>query len=407
MGRSTAPISQRVSEVIDNMTLADEITLVEGDGTAPPNPYVFYMPGIPSVCIPYLGEEDGPAGVADQMTGVTQLPAGVGLAATFDPSLANKYGQVIGQEELGKGAQVNLGPTVNIDRDPRWGRSFEAFTEDPFLNGALTVSEIDGVQSTGEMSQVKHYAAYNQETNRNTAQDNVVVSDRVLHEIYMPAFEAAVKQANVASVMCSYAWVNGTDACNNSFLLNSVLKQEWGFGGFVTSDYGALHGTDRRRGGHRPGAAVQHQLRDPARDRGHQRHDSQVRAQHDGAADPDPDVPLRRDRQSADRHHHRHGDDTRPCGGRHQRRRQGRHAAEEHRPHAAAVGQSRRNGGGDRAVRLGVADLWRRRQRVRAPVLARHATAGPGGGGRQRYASSVRSRACQPTARCRRSHPPR
>ena len=88
--------------------------------------------------------------------------------ATFDPSLAHGYGAVIGSEERGKGAAVNLGPTINIDRDPRWGRSFEAFTEDPFLNAALATSEINGVQSTGEMSQVKHFAAYNQETNRNT-----------------------------------------------------------------------------------------------------------------------------------------------------------------------------------------------------------------------------------------------
>ena len=223
------------------MTLADEITMVQGAGTT--NPYVFYMPGIPSLCIPYLGEEDGPAGVADQMTGVTQLPAGVALAATWDPSLASQYGQVIGQEEAGKGAEVNLGPTVNIDRDPRWGRSFEAFTEAPFLNASMTVNEIDGVQSTGEMSQVKHFDAYNQETNRNSPQDNVIVSDRVLHEIYMPAFQAAVQQANVASVMCAYSWVNGTDSCNNDYLLNSTLKQQWGFEGFVTSDYGALHST--------------------------------------------------------------------------------------------------------------------------------------------------------------------
>ncbi|MFZ0089059.1 MAG: glycoside hydrolase family 3 C-terminal domain-containing protein [Solirubrobacteraceae bacterium] len=247
---SSEPIAERVADVISHMTLDNEITIVEGHGTAnePPtpggNPYVFYMPGIPSLCIPYLGEEDGPAGVADGLSGVTQLPAGVGVAATWDPSLAGRYGRVIGSEELGKGAEVNLGPTVNIDRDPRWGRSFEAFTEDPFLNSALTVGEINGVQSTGEMSQVKHYDAYNQETNRNTPQDNVVVSNRVLHEIYMPAFEAAVKQANVASVMCAYSWVNGNASCNNSYLLNSVLKQEWGFRGFVTSDYGALHGVD-------------------------------------------------------------------------------------------------------------------------------------------------------------------
>jgi beta-glucosidase len=238
---SQAPISARVADVIDHMSLDDEITMVEGHGTAPPNPYVFYMPGIPDLCIPQLGEEDGPGGVADELTNVTQLPAGVGLAATFNPSLARQYGQVIGSEELGKGAAVNLGPTVNIDRDPRWGRSFETFTEDPFLNTALTVSEIKGVQSTGEMSQVKHFAAYNQETNRNTPQDDVVASQRVLSEIYEPAFHAAVENANVASVMCSYSTINGNFACQNNALLNGTLKQQWGFQGFVTSDYAALH----------------------------------------------------------------------------------------------------------------------------------------------------------------------
>src|ERR1700751_3930827 len=105
--------------------------------------------------------EDGPAGVADGLTGVTQLPAGVSLAATGDPLLAQQYGQVIGTEEFGKGASINLGPTVNIDRDPRWGRSFEALSEDPFLNSALDVPEIDGVQSQDVMSQVKRFAAYN------------------------------------------------------------------------------------------------------------------------------------------------------------------------------------------------------------------------------------------------------
>jgi beta-glucosidase len=138
---------------------------------------------------------------------------------------------------------VNLGPTVNIDRDPRWGRSFEAFTEDPFLNASLATSEIEGVQSTGEMSQVKHFAVYNQETNRNTTDDDVIVTPRTMHEIYFPAFEAAVKEANAASAMCSYAVVNGDFACQSSFLLTDVLKQEWDFPGFVTSDYGALHST--------------------------------------------------------------------------------------------------------------------------------------------------------------------
>jgi beta-glucosidase len=235
------PIKQRVSMLLSKMTLDNEITMVEGQGTS--QPYVFYMAAQPSLCIPALGLEDGPLGVGDGLTGVTQLPASVALASTFDTSLARQYGTVIGQEEWGKGAAVNLGPTVNILRDPRWGRSFEAFTEDPFLNAALAVGEIDGVQSTGEMSQVKHYAAYNQETNRNTTADDVIASDRTLHEIYLPAFEQAVTQARVASLMCSYSVINGNFACQNDALENQILRGRWHFPGFMTSDYGALHDT--------------------------------------------------------------------------------------------------------------------------------------------------------------------
>ncbi len=166
------PVGKRVRLLLARMTLANKVTVVEGQGTT--QPYVFYMAAQPALCIPALGLQDGPLGVGDGLTGVTQLPASMSLAATFDPSLARQYGSVIGTEELGKGASVNLGPTVNIDRDPRWGRSFETFTEDPFLNAALATSEIDAVQSTGEMSQVKHFDADNQETNRNTTADDVV-----------------------------------------------------------------------------------------------------------------------------------------------------------------------------------------------------------------------------------------
>jgi beta-glucosidase len=238
---SRAPIAQRVAQLMSKMSLADEISMVEGHGTT--NPYVFYTPAISSLCIPAVGLEDGPAGVADGNTGVTQLPAGVALAAAWDPSLAQQYGQVIGAEEYGKGASANLGPTVNIDRDPRWGRSFEALSEDPYLNSQLDVGEIDGVQSQDVESQVKHFDAYNQETYRNTSADNVVVSDRALHEIYMPSFYAAVTQADAASVMCAYSSVNGNFSCNNSYLNNTVLRDEWDFPGFVMSDYGALHST--------------------------------------------------------------------------------------------------------------------------------------------------------------------
>jgi beta-glucosidase len=235
------PVSQRLKMLMANMTLADKINMVTGAGTS--EPYVFYISAIPSLCIPAMGEEDGPVGVGDGLTGVTQLPSAVSLAATWDRTLATQYGQVVGSEERGKGAMVNLGPTVNIDRDPRWGRSFEAYTEDPYLNAALTVSDIDGVQSQGEMSQVKHFALYNQETNRNTPADDVIVSQRAEHEIYLPAFWAATKQAHASSVMCSYSTINGQYACENDYLLHQTLDQRWGFPGFVTSDYGATHST--------------------------------------------------------------------------------------------------------------------------------------------------------------------
>ena len=237
---SHAPISQRVAQLMGQMSLADKITMVEGHGTS--NPYVFYTPAIPALCIPAVGLEDGPAGVADGLTGVTQLPAGVALAATWDPSLAGQYGQVIGAEEYGKGASANLGPTVNIDRDPRWGRSFEALSEDPALNASLDVPEIAGVQSQDVEAQVKHLAVYNQETYRNTPADNVIIDPRTEHEIYLPSFYAAVKSGS-ASVMCSYAMINGDFACNNSNLETTILRDQWGYPGFVMSDYGALHST--------------------------------------------------------------------------------------------------------------------------------------------------------------------
>jgi beta-glucosidase len=138
---------------------------------------------------------------------------------------------------------VNLGPTVNIDRDPRWGRSFEAYTEDPFLNAATTVADIDGVQSQGEMSQVKHFAVYNQETNRNTPADNAIVSTQALHEIYLPAFWAATQLAKATSVMCAFSTINGQAACQNQYLLRTTLDQRWAFPGFVTADYQATHST--------------------------------------------------------------------------------------------------------------------------------------------------------------------
>ena len=234
-------ISTRVDELIAKMSLPDKVNLIEGHGSS--NPYVFFEPAESQYCIPQLGEEDGPNGVGDGLTGVTQLPAGVNLAATFSNSLAHQYGAVVGSEELGKGAAVDLGPTINIDRDPRWGRSFEAFTEDPYLNGSLASAEVKGLQSTGDLDQLKHFAVYNQETNRNSPQDDAIVAERTLQEIYLKGFHTVVDAAQPASVMCSYATINGADACDNAALENGTLKTDWGFPGFITSDYGALHST--------------------------------------------------------------------------------------------------------------------------------------------------------------------
>src|SRR5580693_5805583 len=235
------PVDQRVQMLLAQMSLADKINMVTGAGLS--EPYVFYISAIPSLCIPAIGEEDGPVGVGDSLAGVTQMPSAVSLAATFDTSLATQYGQVVGSEERGKGAMVDLGPTVNVDRDPRWGRSFEAYTEDPFLNSAIAVADINGVQSQDEMAQVKHLAVYNQETNRNTPADDAIVSTRALHEIYLPAFWAATQEAKASSVMCAYSTINGQAACQNDYLMKTTLDQRWGYPGFVTSDYQATHST--------------------------------------------------------------------------------------------------------------------------------------------------------------------
>jgi beta-glucosidase len=236
---SSAPIPDRVSELMSKMSLAQEVGMMTGSSGAG---YVGFTPAIGSLCIPAMNLQDGPAGVGDQLGNVTQLPAPVDVAATWDSSAEQTYGQVIGAEQAAKGTTVDLGPTINIDRDPRWGRAFESIGEDPYLNGQLGAADIRGVQSTGTMAQVKHFAVYNQETNRNTPQDDAIVSDQALQEVYLPAFQTAVGQGAASSVMCSYSTINGTPACQNK-LLNTVLRQEFGFTGFITSDWGATQST--------------------------------------------------------------------------------------------------------------------------------------------------------------------
>jgi len=237
---STAPIPQRVSQLLSLMSVTQKVSLLTGAGGSS---YVGFTPAIGSLCIPAMNLEDGPAGVGDGMTNVTQLPASVDAAATWDTSAEQLYGQVIGSEQAAKGTTIDLGPTINIVRDPRWGRAFESIGEDPYLNGTLGAANIQGVQSASVMAQVKHLAVYNQETSRNTPSDNAVVSNRTMQEIYLPAFQDSVQQGAASSVMCSYSTINGTYACQNPYLLSTVLRQQFGFGGFVTSDWGATHST--------------------------------------------------------------------------------------------------------------------------------------------------------------------
>lgn len=228
---------QRADQLLAQMTLAEKIAMLHGAG----GPYVGNIPANTRLGIPALWLEDGPAGVADGMSGVTAFPAPVGVAASWDTALMNQYGQALGAEESGKGANIALAPTVNILRVPLWGRSFESLGEDPYLTSQMGVANIQGIQSQFVIATVKHYVANNQEFDRTTDSSNV--DERTLQEIYMPAFQAAVQQGNVGAVMCSYNRVNDIYACEQPYALNDVLKTQMNFPGFVMSDWGATHST--------------------------------------------------------------------------------------------------------------------------------------------------------------------
>ncbi|WP_435172458.1 discoidin domain-containing protein [Actinacidiphila sp. bgisy145] len=234
---STAPVADRVAQVMAQMTNAEKVSILHGNNNA--SPYIGNISGIPSLCIPALGLQDGPHGVGDGLGGVTQMPSANASAATWDTALEQQYGAAIGAEFAGKGAQVALGPTLNIVRDPRWGRAFETFGEDPYLNGQMAAADIKGIQSQGVMAEMKHVAVYNIENPAGT----VIVDDRTLQELYLPAFQAAVAQGAPAAAMCAYSVVNNVPACQNPALLNVGLYQQANFGGFVTSDWGGTHST--------------------------------------------------------------------------------------------------------------------------------------------------------------------
>ncbi len=232
----------RARAIVAKMTLDEKITELHGIHT----PTLFrYIPGVPRLDIPPLQMTNGPAGVGPGGAGpqkrATALPSPLLLAATWDPKIAYLYGKIAGEETRATGNTLLEGPDVNIARIPQNGRTFEGFGEDPYLDARIAVANIDGIQSTGIMATVKHYIANNQESNRFGVDE--IVEERALHEIYMPAFKASVEEGHSASVMCAYNKVNGAFNCENTPLLDDVLKKEWKFDGFVMSDWGATHST--------------------------------------------------------------------------------------------------------------------------------------------------------------------
>ncbi len=221
------------NEVLLRMTLLQEVKFVI---LATYPPLENSNSGVASLCIPALTLSDGPNGLANGLTGVTQLPAAIGIAASFNPSLARSVGQVVGTEARAKGIQVVQGPELNLARVPESGRIFEAYGEDPFLTSAMGVASIEGIQSTGVMADAKHFSAYTQETAR--LRLNQVVSSRALAELYNAPFKAAVQQAHVASLMCWYGSLNGVNTCSDPYLYQTL--KSWGFTGFVRSDLEAV-----------------------------------------------------------------------------------------------------------------------------------------------------------------------
>lgn len=241
------PIPQRVADLLTRMTLEEKVSMLAGSGW-------MESTGVPRLSIPEIKMADGPMGIrlwtgSSAVTSVegmvhtfssTAFPAGIDIAASWDPALAQEEGRAIGEEVKSVGRDMILGPTVNIQRTPLWGRNFESYGEDPYLAGRLAVGYISGVQSQGVIPSVKHFVVNNEEFERHRI--DVAVDERTLHEIYFPAFEAAIRDAHVWAVMSSYNKVNGTYAAQSP-VLEQELYRDNHFTGFVLSDWGSTYAT--------------------------------------------------------------------------------------------------------------------------------------------------------------------
>ncbi len=240
------PINVRVDDALSRMTLQEKINMIHAQSK-------FSSPGVPRLGIPENWADDGPHGIRpdvlwDEWTQAGQtndscmaFPALTCLAATWNRDMSHLYGKSLGEEARYRNKNILLGPGVNIYRSPLNGRNFEYFGEDPFLTSKMVVPYIKGVQENGVAACVKHFALNNSESNRNTV--NVNVDDRTLYEIYLPAFKAAVQEGGVWAIMGSYNRYKGEYCCQNEYLLNDILRKEWGFQGVVVSDWGGTHDT--------------------------------------------------------------------------------------------------------------------------------------------------------------------
>lgn len=217
----------RASEIVSKMTLEEKIAYIGGYES-------WYIRSIDRLGLPLVRTADGPQGVRNN-TKSTLYPSGIGAAATWNRSLIEEMGVALGKDSRARGVHILLGPGANIYRSPMCGRNFEYFGEDPYLAGEVAVAYIKGVQSQGVMACIKHFAGNNQEWNRHAVSSDI--DERTLHEIYFPAFEAAVKQAKVASIMTSYNLLNSVHASESKYLNYDVLRDMWGFDGLVMSDW--------------------------------------------------------------------------------------------------------------------------------------------------------------------------
>ncbi|WP_336338299.1 beta-glucosidase family protein [Haloarcula brevis] len=233
-------MNRDIDTLIEELTLSEKLGLIHGT-VDPDQTSTGYTPGVERLDIPPLRLVDGPLGVRAFGESATAFPASISLAASWDPALAREFGAELGQETAAHGQHVVLAPGVNIIRVPTGGRNFEYYSEDPYLTARIGVTTIKGIQSAGVGATIKHFVANNQEETRYEV--SAEVEERALREIYLPAFRAAVEEADVASVMTAYNRVNGTFMGEHARLLSDVLKDEWGFEGFVMSDWWGTRST--------------------------------------------------------------------------------------------------------------------------------------------------------------------